>query len=232
MSILIIDNGPLPRVIKQASWIRGFLSGADAEIAYAVDSRIPREPERYDGVILSGGVEPLFSEAPWLMAELRLIEKCAEKSVPLLGICYGHQLIGRVLMGAQAVREKHSPEFGWKKVRLLDQDSPLFRGIPPEFYVFCSHFDEVYELTLAFRLLAESDRCKIQAYECGDKPIWGVQFHAEINVARGRIILALSALANLKPSLANPQTLLNARDSGIASKLFSNFVEITKRQER
>jgi len=79
MSILVVDNGPFPRLIKQASWIRSYLSGVEAEIVYAVDNRIPREPERYDGVILSGGVEPLFSEAPFLVAELKLIEKCAEK---------------------------------------------------------------------------------------------------------------------------------------------------------
>ena len=74
------------------------------------------------------------------------------------------------------MREKHSPEFGWRKIRLLPQTSPLFAGFPSEFYAFCSYFDEVCELPPDFRLLAESDLCAIQAYESKDKPIWGVQF--------------------------------------------------------
>jgi GMP synthase (glutamine-hydrolysing) len=202
------------------------LTGVETEIVHAVENRIPNEPERYDGVVLSGGVEPLFSERPWLMAELKLIEKCAEKNIPLLGICYGHQLIGRVLMGAHSVREKYSPEFGWKRIRLVEGDSKLFGGIPSEFYAHCSHFDEVCELSRDFRLLAESDRCGIQAYEHKSKPIWGVQFHSEIDATKGRILLVLNGLANLNFSLMAPRALLNARDSGIAPRLFSNFVEI------
>ncbi|RJP68170.1 MAG: type 1 glutamine amidotransferase [Candidatus Abyssobacteria bacterium SURF_17] len=230
MGILIIDNGPYPRIIRQASWIRSYLPGIRTEIVYAIENRMPHEPEKYDGVILSGGIEPLFSERAWLLAELKLIEKCAEKSVPLLGICYGHQLIGRALMGPHAVREKHSPEFGWKQIRLVQHDSHLFEGIPSEFYAHCSHFDEVCELSPEFRLLAESDRCKIQAYEHVSNPIWGVQFHSEINVRKGRLLLILNGLANLRPSLATPRTLLEARDSGIAPKLFSNFLDFAMRR--
>ena len=115
VNILIVDNGPFPRILRQGSWIRSYLPGVRTDIVYAVQNRIPPEPERYDGVILSGGIEPLFSNAPWLIAELKLIEMCAEKGVPLLGICYGHQLIGRALMGAAVslstrIRENASHE--------------------------------------------------------------------------------------------------------------------------
>ena len=225
---LIVDNGPYPRIIRQGHWIRSYLSGVEAEIVCAVQNRLPGEPERYCGVILTGGTEPLFSKAPWVTAELKLIERCADRNVPLLGICHGHQLIVRALIGDHAVREKYSPEFGWKKIRLLHQDSPLFDGIPPEFHVHCSHFDEVCELSSDFRLLAESDLCKIHAYECKSKPVWGVQFHSEISVTRGRILLVLGSIFNLNLSLMHPKTLWNTRDSGIAPRLFSNFVEIAK----
>jgi len=215
-------------MIRQGQWIKGYLSGMEADILHAVQNRFPREPERYCGVILTGGTEPLFSNAPWVTAELKLIERCADRNVPLLGICHGHQLIGRALIGDHAVREKYSPEFGWRKVRLLHRDSPLFDGIPPEFFVHCSHFDEVCELSSDFRLLAESDLCKIHAYECKSKPIWGIQFHSEISITRGRILLALNSIFNLDPSLIHPKILWNARDSGIATRLFSNFAEILR----
>ncbi|MBI4830098.1 MAG: type 1 glutamine amidotransferase [Candidatus Lindowbacteria bacterium] len=227
MKILVVDNGPFPRLVRQASWIRSYLPNVETEIVHAVENRMPREPERYEGVILSGGIEPLFSERAWLLAELKLIEKCAEKNIPLLGICYGHQLIGRVLMGANAVREKHSPEFGWRQVRLVEKDSRLFEGIPSRFYAHCSHFDEVCELSPDFRLLAESDHCRIQSYEHKTKPIWGVQFHSEICIRKGRMLLVLNGLANLNFSLIRPSTLWNARDSGIAATLFANFAGIT-----
>jgi len=232
MSILIVDNGPLPRIIRQAQWIKSYLPDTEAEFVHAVHNQIPKDVEKYSGVILSGGTEPLFSNAPWVVAELKLIERCAEKNIPLLGICHGHQLIGRALMGDRMVRENHSPEFGWKKIRLIREDSPLFQGIPSEFYAHCSHFHEVCELPPNFRLLAESDACAIHAFECTDRPIWGIQFHPEINIAKGRILLTLVGISSFNFSVANPKELWNARDSGIAPRLFSNFSEISKQKAK
>ena len=73
MSILIVDNGPLPRIIRQGKWIKSYLRDAHADIVHAVRGRIPEDIDRYSGVILSGGTEPLLSETPWIMAELALI---------------------------------------------------------------------------------------------------------------------------------------------------------------
>lgn len=224
MRILIVDNGPLPRIIRQGQWIKSYLGDVQADVVFAIHDQIPSEIEKYSGVILSGGTEPLFSNAPWIVAELKLIEKCAEKNISLLGVCHGHQLIGRALMGDHMARKNHSPEFGWKKIRLVEDDSRLFQEIPSEFYAHCSHFDEVCELPPNFRLLAKSDACKIHAFECKDKPIWGIQFHPEITIAKGRILLILVGISSFNFSAANPKTLWNARDSGIAPKLFGNFI--------
>jgi len=124
--VLIIDNGPYPRIIRQGQWIRNYLSGMETDIFHAVQNRFPYEPERYSGVILTGGTEPLFSNAPWVTAELKLIERCADRNIPLLGICHGHQLIGRALIGDHAVREKYSPEFGWKKFAFCIRTARFF----------------------------------------------------------------------------------------------------------
>jgi GMP synthase (glutamine-hydrolysing) len=201
----------------------------ETEITHAIGDRLPRDPERYDGVVLSGGIEPLFSERPWFLSALRFIERCAEKDVPLLGICQGHQMIARALIGAHAVRENHSPEFGWKEIRLVGEGSPLFHGIPRRFYSHCSHFHEVCELSSGFRLLAESDLCAIHAYEGTSAPVWGIQFHPEINIARGRVLLLLNSLANRK-FLVPLKELMDARDSNVAPKLFSNFVSLAMKR--
>src|SRR3972149_6664890 len=104
-------------------------------------------------------------------------EYLARAEVPILGICAGHQFMALHLGGdAKAAKV---PEFG--KTRLVvDAENTLFEGLPREFEVWESHNDEVAALPKGFELLAHSENCGVQAMRSRDRPLFGVQFHPEV----------------------------------------------------
>lgn len=96
---------------------------------------------------------------------------------PILGICAGHQYMAIHLGGAAA--PSAIPEFGKTLVNVVDEDD-LFKGLPETFVAWESHNDEVTALPAGFRLLASSDTCKVQAMRHETRPLFGLQFHPEV----------------------------------------------------
>ena len=127
-----------------------------------------------DGLVLSGG-------APRIGIETSL-GNCAEylekANCPILGICAGHQFIAR-FFGGDAEPAK-VPEFGKiEMTRLIDGDR-LFEGVAKKSIVWESHNDEVTAVPDCFEILSESENCKVQAMQHKERPIFGVQFHPEV----------------------------------------------------
>ncbi len=139
-----------------------------------------REPA---GLILSGGPEStLDAGAPEMDPEI------ARSGVPLLGICYGMQLLARQI-GAELVKLDRA-EYGPAMLHVDERESHLFDGIPLETRVWMSHGDSVVELPRGYRTLASTPRCAIAAMGNDKKRIYGVQFHPEVvHTAHGRTLL-------------------------------------------
>lgn len=107
--------------------------------------------------------------------------------VPVLGICYGHQLLAHLYGGIVAPSPK--PEFGPAQVKVLVRDH-LFEGVPDTFTAWLSHNDEVAKLPEGFKVLASSRECAYQAIKNRDRLMYGVQFHVEVEHTQyGREIL-------------------------------------------
>lgn len=96
---------------------------------------------------------------------------------PVLGICAGHQFIGHIF-GGKLISNRES-ETGPTPIRIMKKD-PLFEEMKQEITVVQQHHDSV-TLPPGFFLLASSDRCKVQSMRHPEKPIYGVQWHAEIS---------------------------------------------------
>ena len=122
-----------------------------------------------DGLILGGG--PSLDRT----GNCELYVK--ELDIPILGICLGHQLIAKVFDGE--VGKGKVGEYAQVKVRIVEYNE-LFEGFPKEINVWASHMDEVKKMPADFKLLAESDVCKIEAMRHKAKPIYGVQWHPEV----------------------------------------------------
>lgn len=196
----------------------------DLEIFKASKLEFPKNIENYDHILISGSEESITNERDWIDQEMKLVRKIIDKKIPTLGICFGHQLIARALLGKNRVRNAEKPEIGWKQVT-VNNNNPLFRGIESDFFVYNSHFDEVCNLTGDFEILASSNQCEVQAYQIKNTPMWGVQFHPEIDMESGKkFIMDLSNMfPHLKEELS--RSITEARESGISQRFFENFYD-------
>ncbi len=101
-----------------------------------------------------------------------------ELGIPILGVCYGMQLMAQVLGGV--VEPADNREYGKADIDVYDRDAKLFKDLPQEQTVWMSHGDLVREVPAGFRATATSPNCPIAAMDDDDRKFYGVQFHAEV----------------------------------------------------
>lgn len=134
------------------------------------DQVLARKPK---GIILSGGPASVHVDgAP------RLDPNIFELDIPILGICYGAQLIAQQLPGG-AVANTGQGEYGRTDVELLNT-SKLFHDVPASFTSWMSHFDSIASLPDGFIATAKTEQIPMAAIENADAGIFGVQFHPEV----------------------------------------------------
>ena len=153
--------------------------GIYAEVVQPEDVETAAEAPDVKAIILSGGPSSVYQEgAP------DVSDKIFHLGKPVLGICYGHQLIARKL-GGVVMRGKG--EYGRTLMRLLERD-PVFDGWNAEEIVWMSHGDYVKEPPPGFVVLAVSENGYIAAMRKGH--IYGVQFHPEVShTVKGGLLL-------------------------------------------
>ena len=129
--------------------------------------------EGYKGIIFTGGPNSVYDEkSPHYDAEILNI------GIPILGICYGCQLMA-YMAGGVVESAKDSSEYG--KTIVNSYDSLLFKDIPKEFICWMSHTDYVLTIPNGFKAIAKTDKCPI-AGMCDEKRgLYGVQFHPEVS---------------------------------------------------
>ena len=124
------------------------------------------------GIILTGGPNSCYEDgAPTCEAELFSL------GVPVLGICYGAQLMTHVLGGK--VEKAGFREYGRIEVS-VDTGSPLFAGVNEKTVCWMSHNDYIAEPAPGFRICAFTEHCPVAAAENRDAGLYAVQFHPEV----------------------------------------------------
>ena len=127
------------------------------------------------GIILSGGPNSVYAEDAF-----GIDEEIFELGIPILGICYGMQLLTHKLGGKVVpAGEAGNREYGQSTLRLRAQ-SELFAGTPEEQVVLMSHGDAVTEIPEGFHLVGDSVDCPFAAMEDTKKNFYGIQFHPEV----------------------------------------------------
>lgn len=134
-----------------------------------VDEILQEKPK---GIILSGGPSSVYdSRAPQIHHHI------FDLGIPILGICYGFQLISKLLGGK--VEKSIKREFGLTKIKILN-NVELFSGLPENFNVWMSHSDKVISLPENFQPLASTDNTEYASAYDVQRKIYGVQFHPEV----------------------------------------------------
>src|SRR5690606_18747110 len=125
------------------------------------------------GIILSGGPKSVNdADAPGFNPGI------LEAGVPVLGVCYGLQLLSHVDVPGSVDRGLRR-EFGRAEL-IVDNSDDLFKGTPSACNVWMSHGDHIHELPAGYEVIAHTKSVPVAAVRHRSKPIWGVQFHPEV----------------------------------------------------
>ena len=124
------------------------------------------------GLILSGGPASVYEpNAP------RIDPRILKMNLPVLGLCYGHQLIAQIVNGK--VKPAACREYGIAQIN-IDNPVGLLSGLSNKETVWMSHGDTVFALPPEFEALAHTESCPVAAYRHKKKPIYGLQWHPEV----------------------------------------------------
>ncbi|MDR1378563.1 MAG: type 1 glutamine amidotransferase [Synergistaceae bacterium] len=188
---------------------------------YAPSGELARlDLKDYSHIILSGSESCTLDEKNWMLEEEKLIFSAMAAKIPLLGSCFGHQLIAKAMFGRESVRIREKAELGWKQIRVLATD-PLWGDKRETQSAFLFHYDEVVFVPPGKgMILAESDECAIQSFKLRDAPVWGFQAHFEIGVTEGLWILRKSGNSVSEAQKAPPL------DTGFIVPLMERFLAL------
>ena len=126
----------------------------------------------YKGIIFTGGPNSVYDDS-----SPRFDKGILNAGIPVLGICYGHQLLA-FLAGAKVSPALDGSEYGKTQVRFYG--SPLFDGLPETAACWMSHTDRIEQLPDGLEITASTDKCCCAAFCDRRRRLYGVQFHPEV----------------------------------------------------
>jgi GMP synthase (glutamine-hydrolysing) len=188
-------------------------------------------PAGTQGVIVSGSPLSLTRPEPWMDEVAEELLRIGERGTPVLGVCFGHQLLGRAA-GSQVVRNPKGREMGTVRVQLTPagRTDPLFRGWVPEdglADVQATHVDSVDPVPPGAVLLASNERCATQALRLSDA-VASVQFHPELRPETLRDLIESRAGA-LRAEGLDPDSLRADVRETASARLLRAFADEARR---
>jgi len=229
--VLILDGAGNRELYRPSEhWAKHF-DGAAYDAAHMPSGEPAPSLDRYTHLILTGSEASIIEPVPWFDRMARTIREAAERGLSILGSCFGHQMLVYALSGSKHVRRAPKPEIGWVAIEIL-ADDPLFVDTPRPWHTLASHFDEVVDPPPPWRVLAKNETCAVQALRYGDRPIWGIQPHPEIEPEEAKRLFRhaidwLPERADIfRAALAQP-----VRDDGAIGGIVKQFLESGARWE-
>jgi GMP synthase (glutamine-hydrolysing) len=214
-------------------WIRDGL-GIPGQLVAVVDAQRQPLPEPGDfcGTVLTGAHEMVTDRADWSRRAAEWTLRAIETDVPVLGICFGHQLLADAL-GGKVDYHPRGQESGTVEIVLHEagRQDPLFERVPPRFAAQACHAQTVLELPPGAVPLAYNEHEPHHAFSIGRR-VWGVQFHPEFDRETMNAYLCESA-EELRAEGQDPERLVQSTiDTPEAAGLLAQFGRIVMRQDR
>jgi len=178
------------------------------------------------GVVISGSAAMVTEREDWSERTAAWLRRAAATGVPVLGVCYGHQLLAHAL-GGEVGRNPRGRQIGTVRAQRLPaaQDDPLLGFLPPDFTAQTSHSEIVLRPPPGIRPLAVSPKDEHFALRFSEN-VWGVQFHPEFSAPVMGEYIRLRADA-LRSEGLSPEALKTAvEDTPLARAVLRRFREI------
>jgi GMP synthase (glutamine-hydrolysing) len=189
-------------------------------------------PELVDGVVITGSHAMVTDHAPWSETTALWVRGVVRARVPLLGICYGHQLLAYAL-GGEVWDNPLGREFGTVDARLshLAKSDPLFEGFPSRIPVHVSHTQAVRRLPASSRVLLSSERDPHLAFSV-DGCAWGLQFHPEFDAEVTRAYIRAFSTTLTEDGQAPQRLLATCRDGPYGGMILRRFARLVAERRR
>ncbi len=192
------------------------------------DALSPALLDDADALMIGGaGAYSVVDTFGWTQPLADLCLACADRAVPLFGSCWGHQFVARAF-GGTVVHDPERAELGTHTVHLTDAGrlDPLFSTLPERFGAQMGHHDRVAELPPGAVELAQSDLAPAQAFRLDGLPVYGTQFHSELDAAteRSRLLAYRAHYPEMADDDVFEATLAGLRDTPEADDLLRRFL--------
>ena len=178
----------------------------------------------FDAIVVSGSRASVYWDREWIPPLVDYVADAYDRDVPILGVCYGHQVLAAALGGR--VESMGEYELGYRTITRTADDE-LLAGIADDFVAFTTHSDAVTELPEGAELLAENDY-GVHAFRCGHA--WGVQFHPEYDRDTAVEVTEGKDLPEERiQSVLDGITAANYDAACRTKRLFDNFTDYVRR---
>ena len=229
-------------ILKTGNTIRSLLdSGKDFEHWFAAQSGLPstnfmvrslhlEEPLvdliEVTGIVITGSPAYVTDEEVWNFTGAEYIKKAHKSGIPILGVCYGHQLLAWAF-GGKVDFNVEGRKIGTIPIKLTEsaKDDLLFRDLPDGFDVNVSHQQSVVRLPPDAVTLAVGSSDILQAFRLGDKT-WGIQFHPEFSKEIIREYIQARATEIIEEGLDPDKLSDQASNTPNSTILFQKFCQL------
>jgi GMP synthase (glutamine-hydrolysing) len=204
-------------------------SGFETETIFASQNKFPIEMNQYECIFFSGSVLSPCDDYEWIHREHDLIRLAAEKNIPMLGSCFGSQILASALCGEDQVFRRGQCEVGYTWISLQNSSKdPILKDMPDKVCMFVWHNDEIKADHKDMVILGSSAICPNHIWRFKDKPFWGIQGHPELN--KGQAIEVLESYRNyfIRDGVDIKEIIKQADNNIKAIKLIQNFIDYCK----
>jgi len=193
--------------------------GVEYDTIY-LDSQ-PKDLKNYSHLLLSGSELSASQGSEYDAGIFRVIERFIKAQKPVLGVCHGHQMLARYLAGDKYCRRAVPPEFGFKSMKITDDE--LFAGIQNPIFLE-SRYDEVFDLPPEFKIIAANETVAVQGFRYKNLPVWGIQFHPEFLYEDGEDMLQKHLTENPQDKIYYRNDLIDKMHLEQNLRIFTNFI--------
>ena len=224
ISVMVAGNTS-PSIEKKFNskkhWYHKYLSKFDIDINFIdiFSNEYTSNSLDADAWIITGSECSVYDHYKWLASFKKLLKNAIISKKPILGICFGHQLLAEVL-GGTVEKNPLGWEVGYSQISLttMGMKSELFNDFEDDFFAAETHQDTVIKLPLNSNLLAENSM-GIQAFEY-KKRIWGVQFHPEFDNS------IMDAYIDMRIQNGIKVLYQQSKDIEKSHMIFNNFIKL------
>ncbi|WP_370459055.1 glutamine amidotransferase [Aggregicoccus sp. 17bor-14] len=202
-------------------------------VAAHLGAALPARARAFDAVLVAGSPLSVTQPQPWMVRLAEWLREAADQQVPILGVCFGHQLLAWA-WGARVVRNVQGREVGTVEVQLSSEGrgDPLFAGLPERFCVQATHEDIVERAPAGARVLAGNANTALQALAFAPR-VRGVQFHPELTSgalaalvgARAERLEEEARALGLPPNERVPRILAGLGPTPAGPRILRNFLQ-------